>query len=304
MDTFVVIFITTLSIFSMAFGTIHEHEALELHGVHPTFLASPTSYTVDAGQVAKLECAVENLDDKQVIWRKTSDPNPLTVGEESFYNNDRIVVDHKLHSNNWDLVIRQVRLTDAGVYECQVSTKYRNLRQQVLLTVREIPTNTTTVPRPHIQITGPQFVEKNGLIYLICNATGLEHTPDELDWFFNGNKLSTQENKKVTIRNMVSITSKTIASVLEIADAQIEDGGLYVCRTSNLQIISLRVSVLNADSFPVKRGNSDKKRKDKDELGQHAEHSYNTAHASVRHRHLLTSVLSVLLTAMFCLHPS
>ncbi len=72
----------------------------------------------------------------QVIWRKATDSNPLTVGSEAFFNTDRIEVDHKPELNMWNLVIHRVKLTDAGVYECQVSSKLRHLRHNVLLTVR------------------------------------------------------------------------------------------------------------------------------------------------------------------------
>ncbi|CAG5134035.1 unnamed protein product, partial [Candidula unifasciata] len=180
-----------------------------------------------------------------VIWRKASDPNPLTVGRESFHNNDRFQVEHETGEGTWNLVIHQARLSDAGVYECQVSSKLRHLRQHVLLTVKEKETNTTPMPRPDIKIAGTSFVEKDDQIHLICNATGLEHPPDYLDWFLNGNKLSMKNNNKISIREFVSITSRTIVSILEINDAQLSDSGMYVCRTSNLQIESMRVTVLN-----------------------------------------------------------
>jgi hypothetical protein len=167
-----------------------------------TFLDTPMDYTVEVGHTAVLECAVSNLDDKKVIWRKASDSQPLTVGTQTFYNTERILVDHDPERNSWNLVIRQVRLSDNGVYECQVSSKVRHLRHHVLLTVKEALT--TPLPRPDIKITGSSFVEKNGQIYLICNATGLEHPPDDLDWFFNGNKLTTQENRKVSIRYVIT----------------------------------------------------------------------------------------------------
>ena len=72
----------------------------------------------------------------QVIWRRASDSNPLTVGRESFRNdNGRIMSEHEPGSDYWNLLIHQVQLRDAGVYECQVSSKLRHLRHHVLLEV-------------------------------------------------------------------------------------------------------------------------------------------------------------------------
>lgn len=85
----------------------------------------------------------------------------------------------------------------------------------------------------------------------MCNATGKDHPPDDLDWFKNGNKLLTQYANKVYIRKFVSLTTKTIVSILEIKDATLEDAGMYVCRTSDLQITSARVNVLKSMYCPA-----------------------------------------------------
>ncbi|CAL1543164.1 unnamed protein product, partial [Lymnaea stagnalis] len=125
------------------------------------------------------------------------------------------------------------------------SSQFKHLRHHVLLTVKDttVNPNSTPVPRPYIQIIGSQYVEKESDILLTCNATGLEHAPEDLDWFFNGNKL--QGSRRLSIKKQLSITSRSISGVLEIRGAQLDDSGLYVCRTSNLQIESLRVTVLN-----------------------------------------------------------
>ena len=42
------------------------------------------------------------------------------------------------------------------------------------------------------------MVDKDDRIYLICNATGQEYPPDDLDWFIEGNKLTTSADEKVS----------------------------------------------------------------------------------------------------------
>ncbi|PVD19940.1 hypothetical protein C0Q70_20434 [Pomacea canaliculata] len=98
---------------------------------------------------------------------------------------------------------------------------------------------------PEIRITGHTYVEKSGSIRLICNATGEDHSPDDIDWFLNGQKLITDDANEVYIHKRVSLTDKTIYSSLEIKSADMSDAGIYVCRTSDLQIASARVDVLN-----------------------------------------------------------
>ncbi|XP_025077801.1 zwei Ig domain protein zig-8-like [Pomacea canaliculata] len=165
------------------------------------------------------------------------------------------MLEHDPGSQHWNLLIKRVRLQDAGVYECQVSSKLRHLRHHVLLEVHDTrePISTPT-PRPSIQISGSAAVDKDDRIYLICNATGLEYPPEDLDWFFEGIKLATNADEKTFIQKFVSLTDKTIVSILEIRDAQLDHSGIYTCRTSNLLVKSTQVTVLSADTYNVKRG--------------------------------------------------
>lgn len=47
----------------------------------------------------------------------------------------------------------------------------------------------------------------------------------------------------------ISLMEKTIFSILEVEEADMDDAGIYVCRTSDLQIASARVDVLNGTHF-------------------------------------------------------
>ncbi len=70
---------------------------------------------------------------EQVLWRQARVQTPLTVGYMSFSEDPRLSVEHR--ATNWNLVIRDVQLKDAGVYECQISSKMRHLRHHVTLMV-------------------------------------------------------------------------------------------------------------------------------------------------------------------------
>jgi hypothetical protein len=58
----------------------------------------------------------------------------------------------------------------------------------------------------------------------------------------------TAEHLGKFIRKSVSLSTGTIVSTLEIRKARVADQGVYVCRTSSLDVTHLRVNVLNGRS--------------------------------------------------------
>lgn len=54
--------------------------------------------------------------------KKESPPTILTVGVSTYIADDRILIEHARHLQNWGLVIKHVKHEDEGLYECQVST--------------------------------------------------------------------------------------------------------------------------------------------------------------------------------------
>lgn len=102
---------------------------------------------------------------------------------------------------------------------------------------------------PQIQITGQQYVERGDSIVLHCNATGEYYPPDEMDWFHDGHRMSS--NERIFITKRYSIVRRTFTSTLKIKRASMQDSGTYVCRSSNMQITSTKVHVLNGKNFFV-----------------------------------------------------
>ena len=58
-----------------------------------------------------------------MVWRKEGEGNPLAIGLFPFAADARITADFSIRSNEWVLVIEDVRSDDEGVYFCQISTK-------------------------------------------------------------------------------------------------------------------------------------------------------------------------------------
>jgi Immunoglobulin V-set domain len=61
--------------------------------------------------------------DLQVTWKRFDDIHPLTIGMYPFAPDPRISVDLNQRLNEWSLIIQDIRPTDEGVYQCQISTK-------------------------------------------------------------------------------------------------------------------------------------------------------------------------------------
>ena len=68
----------------------------------------------------------------QVVWRKASEPNPISVGELMFSTDLRYNVSFSRERREFNLLIRNVQPSDAGVYECQVSSRDKIIRHVLL----------------------------------------------------------------------------------------------------------------------------------------------------------------------------
>ncbi|GFR85695.1 leucine-rich repeats and immunoglobulin-like domains protein 1 [Elysia marginata] len=94
-----------------------------------------------------------------------------------------------------------------------------------------------------IRISGTNFPYEGGLIQLVCTANRTAPSLEHIDWFRNGNKLTTDLGKRVNI-SMRYTFEGSIQSILAIKPATISDSGDYVCRASNNNPVLLRVNVL------------------------------------------------------------
>ncbi|KAH3840938.1 hypothetical protein DPMN_114397, partial [Dreissena polymorpha] len=57
---------------------------------------------------------------KYIVWRKTAEPDPISVGNMIYAPDTRYKVAFGPERREFNLVIRAVTQNDAGVYECQV----------------------------------------------------------------------------------------------------------------------------------------------------------------------------------------
>lgn len=231
----------------------------------PTFKKdTKTNVTAYVGKTAVLPCSIINLGTKKVVWKKTDQKHALTIGDFVFTSDKSHSVDHTQKSNKWNLVIKNVQKSHAGLYECQVSTK-EDLFRRVRLNVIDPPPIDETkelekkLYRPAIHISGPNFTEKGEPIRISCNATSDTMTPARMDWFRDGIKIKQNADAGIFIHEYTIRESKSLYSELEIKKSTMKDAGTYICRSSRTDVVSHYVVVLNADSNHDKRGFQDKK---------------------------------------------
>ncbi|KAK7115569.1 hypothetical protein V1264_001409 [Littorina saxatilis] len=70
----------------------------------------------------------------QIIWRRASEPSPLTIGDLVYVPDDRYMLQSVPLRQEWNLMIKDVQPRDTGVYECQISSRLK-LIHHILLRV-------------------------------------------------------------------------------------------------------------------------------------------------------------------------
>jgi len=97
-----------------------------------------------------------------------------------------------------------------------------------------------------ITITGTLHPDRGTVMTLMCNASGAITPPESIDWFKDGIKIVQDNKKKIDLLKGVSYKSRTITSILTKTHTEMSDAGTYSCRTSDLQVTSEKVNVLNS----------------------------------------------------------
>ncbi|PVD19386.1 hypothetical protein C0Q70_19874 [Pomacea canaliculata] len=192
--------------------------------LEPEFNPVPSKMIYTRGDTARLFCSVSNLGERTVVWRKLPSPNPLTIGLDTWVEDERIHVEYVHKAEQWNLIIDQVNAADQGDYECQVSITQRKLRQNIRLEVMgQYQSTSRTV------CSGDAHSPRYSLwsrLKLVCPL-------DAPSWVKDGNLLERDPRRRVSIQSQRSRTSSAQSSLLVVREVTVDDGGEYVCRSSD-----------------------------------------------------------------------
>ncbi|XP_055879393.1 zwei Ig domain protein zig-8-like isoform X4 [Biomphalaria glabrata] len=215
----------------------------------PSMMDVSDSVTYDEGEMAVLFCSVDNLGDHTVVWRKLPQSAPLTIGSKSWTRDKRIHSEHVPNSSQWNLVVENVTVSDAGQYECHVSKRKSQLRHRVSLIVKAKP-----VPQlPRIEIGGENLLRSGETLQLTCNATLVDVSSERITWLKDGKPLLAEKDERFSIYTTMTVNSQgmgSISSKLDIKDVRVGDSGVYLCRsTERAQMAGVKVEVQGSPSM-------------------------------------------------------
>ncbi|KAI8793263.1 muscle M-line assembly protein unc-89 [Biomphalaria glabrata] len=185
----------------------------------------------------------------QVVWRKLPQSAPLTIGSKSWTRDKRIHSEHVPNSSQWNLVVENVTVSDAGQYECHVSKRKSQLRHRVSLIVKAKP-----VPQlPRIEIGGENLLRSGETLQLTCNATLVDVSSERITWLKDGKPLLAEKDERFSIYTTMTVNSQgmgSISSKLDIKDVRVGDSGVYLCRsTERAQMAGVKVEVQGSPSM-------------------------------------------------------
>ncbi|XP_076329533.1 zwei Ig domain protein zig-8-like [Tachypleus tridentatus] len=196
-----------------------------------------SNVTTQFGQTVYLHCVVNSLGDKTVSWIRRKDLHLLTVGTETYINDDRFSVAHVEGSSDWPLQIKYPQSTDVGVYECQVSSDPK-ITFLVQLNV--------VVPKAEILGSHPMYVKIGSSINLTCVISESPEPPRFVFWYHNNRMINyDKEGGKISLQKA---DDDSAISTLYIKDAQPTDSGNFTCGPSNAEATSVSVFFLHGEN--------------------------------------------------------
>ncbi|ESO02395.1 hypothetical protein HELRODRAFT_65985 [Helobdella robusta] len=186
--------------------------------------------TASPGDRVGLSCRIDDLGSKTIIWRKVGRNHPLTIGTNSFVAESRFSVIHNSYTNEWLLVIQDVRAMDEGMYVCYINAK-NTTGYSVHLDVRSV------------EVSGTEYIEKGDSLKLKCNATGRPEPPLNLEWYRHGKIVRSDLSRRILVTK--KIETRLLTSLLDVENVQLEDEGEYVCISSGNKSASIFVHIIN-----------------------------------------------------------
>ncbi|CRK92287.1 CLUMA_CG005851, isoform A [Clunio marinus] len=199
-------------------------------------ISASKNVTALVGNTAYLNCRVRNLGNKTVTWIRHRDLHLLTVGKETYTQDQRFQSVHNPHNGDWSLKVLYPQQRDSGVYECQIGTSPPVGYSIVLSVVEPI---TTIIGGPDM------YIDQGSTINLTCIVKHLPEPPPGIYWTHNGEEINYDSPRGGV--SVITEKGDITTSYLLIQRARSSDSGKYVCLPSNANSQNINVHVLNGE---------------------------------------------------------
>ncbi|XP_042873287.1 uncharacterized protein LOC122253921, partial [Penaeus japonicus] len=174
-----------------------------------------TEVVAQVGGTATIKCYTNFLGDEMVSWLKRDEDHLLTAGGQVYSSESRYSVSHVRHQKLWQLTLRDVRVADAGLYECQVTT---HPPTSLFFTLRVVKAHAVIQGGPEIH------VHTGVTLRLYCSVEHATEPPIYIFWFHNSTMVN-YSPRRTTLRVM----KHSFGSSLEVTNVTWDDAGYYSC---------------------------------------------------------------------------
>ncbi|XP_066958509.1 uncharacterized protein [Macrobrachium rosenbergii] len=195
--------------------------------------------TGELGGSVFLPCTTHHSMERQVSWVRRRDWHILTSGTLAYTKEERFSVHHPEGSTDWTLVIKYIELSDAGTYECQVSTGNGILSRLVELTIVE--------PRAVIPGNGEYHIDVGSTITLDCFIHQSLVAPQYIFWYHNSRMINYDRERGGV--NVQIDTGPHVRSRLTVTRATPADSGNYTCAAANSKPAYTTVYITNGNKI-------------------------------------------------------
>ncbi|XP_050723259.1 uncharacterized protein LOC127001987 [Eriocheir sinensis] len=188
-----------------------------------------TEVVAQVGGSASIKCYTHFIGDETVTWLKKDEDQLLTAGSVIYSSEKRYAVSHVRHQQLWELSVMDVRLSDAGTYECQMTT-HPPTSLFFILKVVEARAVLQGAPEVHVQ-TGES-------LRLHCNVQRATDPPQFIFWYHNGSMINYSPPRPL------EVVRHHYTSDLYISDVRWEDAGAYSCEPEKAHPANLTLHVV------------------------------------------------------------
>ncbi|CAL4104141.1 unnamed protein product, partial [Meganyctiphanes norvegica] len=180
-----------------------------------------------------------NLGRNSVSWVRNSDKHILTVDRYTFISDNRFTARFEPETETWTLQVKFISASDAGFYECQVSTEPK-ISHFVNLNV--------IIPRVSVPGGSELYVRSGSTVTVKCVISNALHPPNYVFWYHESSRVvgggtlpGVRQEPLETLDNGVSVSSLTINT------ASAAHAGNYTCSPAHLTPASVVLHVLNGE---------------------------------------------------------